>query len=317
MTIAAMANTIELGDGIPNYLTPPQAPQYAPIVNLVASGSQNARIEWIVYTWVNPFGESLASPEVEVYVPANYVVSVYPQHSFADTYIPDLQGWNCYIGTTGSGKETKQNTTLLVIPTSIGGINSGVLLGGNVFQEPASGLIAGGALPTVGTNVPNLISGITNLADTPPAFGSFSQTNTPAGTVNTNTGRTQMSTQGYVSALVLAVTNNTSFTFNSPVTPTSSTGTILTYTASIVNSSVSNVNSISLNSATPLGTILVQRNTVGNKTDTQSLPPAPNGTYVIQGSPQITNAAAVCSSMAGLPASWVSFVQTSGGYQVP
>jgi hypothetical protein len=194
--LPAMANTIELGDGIPNSATPPLPPQYPPIVNLVASGSQSARIEWVVYTLVNTYGESLPSPEVQISVPANYVVSVYPQFSHSHTDFPNYPtGWNCYISTSGSLTETKQNTSLLVIPNLVGGVQSGVTIGGNVFQEPATGLIAGSALPTTPTNVPNLVSGITNLVDTPPATGGLTNSGAPAGTLNTNTGRTTIATQ--------------------------------------------------------------------------------------------------------------------------
>jgi hypothetical protein len=189
-TVSVMAATIELGDAIPNTATPPAAPTNAPIVTLVHSGSQATRFERVMITYSNASGESLPSPEVKIQVPANNVVAVYPQPLHGKIAPGQATGWNCYITTGAANTETKQNTSLLVIPEVIGSINEAVIIG-QAFQEPATGLIGGSALPTTATILAGLVSGTTNLVNTPPGTGSL----TVADNTNKNTGRTQMAAQ--------------------------------------------------------------------------------------------------------------------------
>src|ERR1700677_861019 len=195
MTLPAMANTIELADGIANSNTTiPPAPKLAPMVTVVSSGSQAQRFEWVCVTFINTNGESAPSPETMIQVPANCVAVVQPQDFHGRAFPNEPFSWNCYMSTAGSGTETKQNTTTLYVPTIV----YTTTLSGNVFQEPATGLVAGAALPTAVAPVPGLVSGTTNLVNTPPATGTITVPQAPSGTVNTNTGRSTMATQTYL-----------------------------------------------------------------------------------------------------------------------
>jgi hypothetical protein len=196
MTIATMASTIDISAAVPNTSTRPPVPPTPPIVNQVVSGSQLQRIERVMFTWVNASGESLPSAEVSVLVKANNVVSVLPTGLYGVSYPNQPTGWNVYITTNGSKTETKQNTAVLVIPTVT---PDGILQSGKAFQEPATGLIAGTALPTGAVLLPNEIVGNSNFANTPPATGLLTVSGGVKGTVNTNTGRTLTATQTFLS----------------------------------------------------------------------------------------------------------------------
>jgi hypothetical protein len=182
-----MASTFELADAVPNSNTQPNAPKKAPVLTQVASGAQAARIERVVFTFVNQYGESLPSPEASLYVSANNVVVVQAPGTVYDeeNYPSKATGWNVYIAAGPTAAETKQNTTTLVT-------------GGANFQEPSSGLISGSALPT--TVVTSAYIANTNIVNTPPATGGIVVPNTAAPTTN----RTTSATQSYLATMPIS-----------------------------------------------------------------------------------------------------------------
>lgn len=131
-----------------------------------------------------------------------------------------------------------------------------------------------------------------------------------------NYQNSELSTQKITAALVTALNDGVSFNFQTAVTPSTTVVYPQSFSGTIVNSSASNVTSIVVTSTNSFQAGPIPGPSVGNKTDTQTLPVAPTGTFSQQGTPVITNAAAACC-IAGTPASWQSFVQTSGSYQVP
>jgi hypothetical protein len=174
---------------------------------------------------------------------------------------------------------------------------------------------------------PALPSGNTGGAppfSSPPATGTLIVPGAPSGSSTTprnfeggwNYTNTELSTQKITASLVTALNDGQSFNFQPAVTPSTLVVYPTSYGGVIVNSSVSNVTSIVVTSSNSFQSGPIPGPSVGNKTDTQSTPSAPSGTYASQGTPQITNAAAACC-IAGVPAAWQSFVQTSGAYQTP
>lgn len=110
-------------------------PPAAPTLGSVASGALAATTYFVVITYTNANGETLASTEASLAVAVNRVLTVTsPPASFSAT------GWNVYISNTaggGSGHETKQNATPIAI--------------GTTFQEPNTGLVVGASPPAVNT----------------------------------------------------------------------------------------------------------------------------------------------------------------------
>jgi hypothetical protein len=125
----------------------------------------------------------------------------------------------------------------------------------------------------------------------PPSTGLLYQENAPSGASLTprafedgwNFTNSQLSTQRIVSSLVSAANDGIAFNYQTPVTP----GTA------------------------PNGPC------VGLKTDVQTTPSAPTGSFVQQGVPQISNSQSVVTSIAGQNPANIPFVQWQGGYQAP
>lgn len=132
------------------------------------------------------------------------------------------------------------------------------------------------AVPNLSASQPSLMDGNNNLANTPPATGALVPPQSPSGSVTNqaatyNYTNTVTSTKRYVTAMVAAATNSTSFNFTTAVTPGSA----------------------------PLGS------SVGLKEDLQTTPSAPSGSFSQSGSAAISNALSVV--VAGLPQSQQQF----------
>ena len=109
---------------------PPAAPA-APVLSSVAGGVLAAATYYVKTTYVAGGGETLPSAEANLAVVADDVLQVAsPAASGGAT------GYNVYVS-TAIGAETKQNAAPIAI--------------GTAWTEPTTGLIAGGALPVVGT----------------------------------------------------------------------------------------------------------------------------------------------------------------------
>jgi hypothetical protein len=112
------------------YPTQPSIPD-PPAVDWVAGGAFAQRTYYFRVTYGTPYGESLPSIEFSAVVPANNLPRV---ASPAEPAAPTVAtGWNVY-ASTSAGTETRQNVAAIAIGTS--------------WTMPASGLVAGSALPT-------------------------------------------------------------------------------------------------------------------------------------------------------------------------
>ena len=187
MSIASTATEVYLASAASNNQTVPPPIKNFPVCTTVASGAQAARTERVIITLSNTYGESANSVETIVQVPANNVVLVYaPGHLEGSSTPGGATGWNCYITTGAALSETKQNTSTLSL--------------GSNFQEPASGLIGGAALPNNAITYPGLTHSNNNLANTPPSTGGITVAQSPSGTSVTSTNRTVEATQSYMAA---------------------------------------------------------------------------------------------------------------------
>ena len=189
-----MAAEVYKAQGVPVLAGPPALIKDM-TTNVVPSGTQSARTEWIIITAVNAYGESANSPEYAVAVPANNVLTITHPFQVEENSPGGPTGWNCYITTAGPGKETKQNTTLLAL--------------GTTFQEPATGLIAGIAVPNNAAAIPSYGINPAGVINTPPATGNITVAQDPAGTSVTNTGRTQGATAVFMSTSLNALNAGT------------------------------------------------------------------------------------------------------------
>ncbi len=112
------------------------SPPSAPTLSDQAGGTLSATTYYVVVTWVNSRGETLASAESNRAVSSNRQLIVTAPGSAPS----DATGWNVYVSNTaggGSGAETKQNTGALAL-----GVN---------WLMPATGLIAGVGIPSKNT----------------------------------------------------------------------------------------------------------------------------------------------------------------------
>lgn len=100
----------------------------APTLSQSSGGALSAATYYAQISYVNAFGETVASAEASLAVSANNVLTV-----SSPANVTGATGWNVYVGST-SGTETKQNTSPLAIGTN--------------WTEPTSGLITGAALPS-------------------------------------------------------------------------------------------------------------------------------------------------------------------------
>src|SRR4051812_45183914 len=89
-------------------------------------------------------------------------------------------------------------------------------------------IFIGDAVPDTTAASPRLKSGIANLVDTPGATGLLTNSGAPAGTLITNTGRSAMATQTYVTALTTAAEKGTPWTAVSTFIPTAGKNTAQT-----------------------------------------------------------------------------------------
>jgi hypothetical protein len=192
-TSSVMANTVYLGEAVPNDQTIPEAPR-APTVTQVASGSQALRTERVMITNVSVYGESAPSPEVVLQVAANNVILVSPpvELKFTGDYPGKSYAFNVYATTGATNTETKQNTTSIINNLTA------------TWQEPPTGLIAGAALPTAVAPNPGLVAS-TNLTNAAPPTGNLAPVTSPLGVANTNTGRTSEATATYMTASLNAL----------------------------------------------------------------------------------------------------------------
>lgn len=173
--VRGLAPTLQLGRwpllGSPSLaLTAP--PVAAPSLSKVAGGALAAATCWVRTTYVTASGETAASLEASLAVPAsNLLVVASPPADVAGLAI----GWNVYAySSTAGGPETLQNTTPIAVGAS--------------WTEPTGGVIIGAALPqailviedaniNAPANVPAaLIEGVDFTADR--AFGQLTRLST-------------------------------------------------------------------------------------------------------------------------------------------
>ncbi|MHB8303360.1 MAG: DUF2460 domain-containing protein [Acidobacteriaceae bacterium] len=103
----------------------------APVLSAVVSGALAAATYYGKVTYVDPFGETLPSAETSLAIAADSVPSVASPAASGDA-----TGYNVYLS-TATGTETLQNSTPIAI--------------GTAWTAPATGLIAGAALPSAST----------------------------------------------------------------------------------------------------------------------------------------------------------------------
>jgi hypothetical protein len=107
---------------------PPSPDSSTFTLSTAVSGALGSRTAFYKVTWTNAAGETVASAEISIPVPANSVSKITAPASFP----PGVTGVKVYASTT-TGTETLQGT---------------IGAGGGNFQEPPTGFTAGGALPT-------------------------------------------------------------------------------------------------------------------------------------------------------------------------
>lgn len=128
---AAQANAIA-GAYAPHAIPPTPA---APTLAYTAGGALAPTTYYVKVTYTTPNGETVASAESSLLVPANNLLTVASPATYGA--VAGVTGWNVYVSTS-AGTETKQNgSTPLALGTA-----------GTVWTEPTSGLVAGAALPT-------------------------------------------------------------------------------------------------------------------------------------------------------------------------
>lgn len=111
----------------------------APTLGSTAGGTDASETKYCKTAYANGNGESLPSAEASLASSAHTLLTVAsPAASLGAT------GYNVYVS-TAAGTETKQNATPIAIGTD--------------WTEPASGLIAGSALPTSNTTAGQVLSG--------------------------------------------------------------------------------------------------------------------------------------------------------------
>ncbi len=107
---------------------PFSGPSSAPTLSYVAGGTLAATTYYVKVTWMDSAGESFASPEASLAVPADDVLVV---DSPASGGALSDQGWNVYVS-TATGTETEQNLW-----------DSAIAIGAN-WTEATSGITASG-----------------------------------------------------------------------------------------------------------------------------------------------------------------------------
>ena len=116
---------IKMGTAAPNIFDAKQ--QFT--LSTTVLGALGARTAFYKFTYQNAAGETLASQEMSIAVPANSVSKVTGPAVFPK----GITAINIY-GSTTTGTETKQVATITT--------------GGGIFTEPSTGFVAGAALPS-------------------------------------------------------------------------------------------------------------------------------------------------------------------------
>lgn len=104
-------------------------PSVAPVLSQTAGGALPATTYYVVYTYTNANGETLASPEASLAVDADNLLAV-----AAPAAATGATGWSAYVG-LASGAETLQAAVAI----------------GTGWTEPEAGLVVGTPLPTANT----------------------------------------------------------------------------------------------------------------------------------------------------------------------
>lgn len=132
--IACRQNDVYFGTGAGwnTKLTGGIAAPAQPVLSQSAAGTLAATTYFVKITYTNAQGETTVSPEANLAVSANNVLGV-----ASPAAENGATGWNVYVSTS-TGTETKQNgATPIAIGTN--------------WTEPASGLVAGAAMPNSNT----------------------------------------------------------------------------------------------------------------------------------------------------------------------
>lgn len=109
----------------------------APSLSYIPGGNLPERTYYTQATYVNSLGQTYASLESSIVVPANHLLLVSsPPTPMAWGPAPPASGWNMYVSTLAR-TETRQSSSLIAIGTS--------------WKEPTSGLISGTPPPAFNT----------------------------------------------------------------------------------------------------------------------------------------------------------------------
>jgi hypothetical protein len=130
---------IKIGPSAPDLTDP----RFQFVVTTTVLGALGIRTDFLKFTYTNAAGETIASQEVSIAVPANSVCKV----TMPAALPPGVTGVNVY-GSTATGTETKQA--------------GGPFAAAAIFTEPATGFIAGTALPTASSALTSIKERVTD-----------------------------------------------------------------------------------------------------------------------------------------------------------
>ena len=139
--VAAASNKGSIATNLsqPGAIAPPAS---GPTLSAVEADGCNLspRTYWVVATYVTAAGETIASIESHLDIPANQVLRVASPGS-----VTGVTGWNVYVG-IGSGDEQKQNGSPLAIGTAWTEAAAGVVQGAPPPQASSSGYFEEGVM---------------------------------------------------------------------------------------------------------------------------------------------------------------------------
>lgn len=133
-------------------------PTTAPTVGTTSGGSLGARTYYVVYTWKNDTGETIASSESTQVLTDGQLLTF--AHPYTDTYGPPTGAKlvNVYVGTS-SGAETLQASLPTAWQQETQDVSTNTF-GPITWTEPTTGLVAGAALPVANTTATIMKYGI-------------------------------------------------------------------------------------------------------------------------------------------------------------
>lgn len=124
-------------------------PSTAPVLTATAGGALGSRTYYVVYTWANDTGETIASSESTISLTAGQLLTF--THPYTSTYGPPSGAKlvNIYVGTS-AGAETLQTSYPVSWQQETQDVTSNTF-GPVTWTEPTTGLVSGAALPVSNT----------------------------------------------------------------------------------------------------------------------------------------------------------------------